>query len=174
MNSIANSATDVVSATKQHLQIEEVALGESPGLATLYVRESSGQTSLNAAWEGCLAGTSQVPVSTLDVAIEQFGVPRYCKIDVEGWELHVLQGLSRSISLISFEYHQNDCKMRDAYACLDRLGTLARIEVNITPREKSTLVLDNWVDAGEFRSVFERICEGKDRFLYGDLFVRML
>jgi FkbM family methyltransferase len=159
---------------KEHLQIRQIALGESPSVETLFVRELSGQTSLNSEWEGRVTDTVQVPVSTLDIEIKQFGLPYYCKIDVEGWESYVLRGLSRPIPLMSFEYHQNDGKMSDAFTCLDRLRSLARIEVNITPREQSTLVLDDWVDGDEFKSVFRSSFENKNQFLYGDLYVRML
>jgi FkbM family methyltransferase len=159
---------------ESHLKIEEVALGDSAGAAPLFVRALSGQTSLRSEWEGKVTGKTEVLVSTLDLAIKQYGVPHYCKIDVEGWESQVLHGLSRPIPLISFEYHQDDGKMRDAYACLDRLRSIANIEVNITPREQSTLALDHWVDADEFKSAFRsKFCD-KDDFLYGDLYVKML
>jgi FkbM family methyltransferase len=159
---------------KNDLQIEEIALGDSPGTATLFVRESSGQSSLRSTWEGRAAGAIQVPVSTLDIAIQRFGIPHYCKIDVEGWESQVFLGLSRPIPLVSFEYHQDVGEMRGAYACLDHLRSLARIEVNITPREQSELALDQWVDADEFKAAFQERFQGKAQFLYGDLYIRML
>lgn len=44
-----------------------------------------------------------VPTTTLDELIDGFGKPHYVKIDVEGFELEVIKGLSHSVSLISFE-----------------------------------------------------------------------
>jgi hypothetical protein len=64
--------------------------------------------------------------------------------------------------------------MKDAYACLDRLRSLAQIRLNITAREQSQLVLDDWVDADEFKAVFQRRFHGRDQFVYGDIYVRML
>lgn len=125
---------------KSRLTVEEVALGHSVGTVPLFLRESSGQTSLLRKWEGKVTGTMQVPVSTLDRAITQYGLPYYCKIDVEGWEVQVLHGLSCAIPLISFEYHQSEGRIQDAFACLDRLSSLSDIRVNITPREQSKLV----------------------------------
>jgi hypothetical protein len=46
-----------------------------------------------------------VNVATLDSLIDEFGVPDYAKIDVEGFDLEVLRGLSRPIPLLSFEYN---------------------------------------------------------------------
>ena len=44
-----------------------------------------------------------VAVVTLDSLIEQFGKPSYIKIDVEGFELEVLKGLTQPVNLISIE-----------------------------------------------------------------------
>ncbi len=45
----------------------------------------------------------KVRTTTLDQLITQFGQPNLIKIDVEGFELQVLQGLSTSIPYITFE-----------------------------------------------------------------------
>jgi FkbM family methyltransferase len=42
--------------------------------------------------------------TTLDLLIKKYGVPKYIKIDVEGYEDKVLSGLSQSVDLISFEF----------------------------------------------------------------------
>lgn len=159
---------------KDHLHIERCALGDTPGKLSLFVRESSGQSSLRKSWEGQITSSIEVPVSTLDKAIGQFGIPQYCKIDVEGWEIQVLHGLSRPIPLISFEFHQSEGFMDEADACLDYLSSLATISVNITPREESRLALDEWVDRPTFKSTFRSRFQGKNDFLYGDIYVRML
>ncbi|MEM7022054.1 MAG: FkbM family methyltransferase, partial [Pseudomonadota bacterium] len=46
----------------------------------------------------------EVPVTTLDALIDRYGMPRFCKIDVEGYEAEILRGLSQPIELLSFEY----------------------------------------------------------------------
>ena len=45
-----------------------------------------------------------VPCITLDMLIEEFGRPKFIKLDVEGYEDKVLAGLSQRIELISFEF----------------------------------------------------------------------
>lgn len=47
-----------------------------------------------------------IPVITLDSLIKKYGIPKYIKIDVEGFEDHVLGGLSVKVDLLSFEYTQ--------------------------------------------------------------------
>ena len=46
----------------------------------------------------------EVNVVTLDGLIERYGEPTFCKIDVEGSELQVLEGLTRALPALSFEF----------------------------------------------------------------------
>lgn len=45
-----------------------------------------------------------VPMVTLDHLVGKYGLPAFCKIDVEGAEAEILYGLSKPIPLIAFEY----------------------------------------------------------------------
>jgi len=46
----------------------------------------------------------KVPVKKLDSLIEIYGLPHYCKIDVEGYEGEILLLLTHKIPLIEFEF----------------------------------------------------------------------
>lgn len=64
----------------------------------------------------------RTPVTTLDLSIEEYGLPDYVKIDVKGGELEVLKGLSTPLPQSSFEFItiQRDI----AVACVDYISSL--------------------------------------------------
>jgi FkbM family methyltransferase len=63
-----------------------------------------------------------VPLVSLDELISRHGEPQFCKIDVEGFEHEVLQGLSEPIAALSFEYIP--VAIDRATACLERISSL--------------------------------------------------
>ena len=46
----------------------------------------------------------KLEMTTLNRLIEKYGMPKFIKIDVEGYELDVLKGLTIPVEIISFEY----------------------------------------------------------------------
>ena len=60
-------------------------------------------------------------MTTLDSLIEKYGAPSYIKIDVEGYELEVIKGLSTSVQLISVECNLPVFK-RETLEIIDRLS----------------------------------------------------
>lgn len=83
----------------------------------------------NRKWKGEI-----VTASTLDLAIAEHGIPVYIKIDVEGFEDQVLQGLNTSVRFISFEYTS---KHRDHFVrCIDRLRELGAVEMKAFLKQK--------------------------------------
>lgn len=110
----------------------------------------------------------RVPVCTLDSLIAEHGVPRFIKIDVEGFEPQVLAGLSSAPELLSFEYTPELAPaMRE---CVARCVQLGLDEFNLSFGESMTFARREWISAEAIGSVID-ILEG-DRFLFGDIFSR--
>jgi FkbM family methyltransferase len=86
-----------------------------------------------------------VPVTTLDDLIATFGMPAFCKIDVEGYDRPVLDGLSQSVPALSFEYVPPAVDL--ALDCVNRLQQLADYEFNWSSGESMQMEWPRWVDA---------------------------
>src|SRR5262249_33277503 len=83
------------------LTIEPIALGSAERVDKFYVHRDHGTSSLIADWETneCVEEL-HVQVRTIESLIGKYGIPKYIKIDVEGYELQVILGLKSKIDLI--------------------------------------------------------------------------
>jgi FkbM family methyltransferase len=87
----------------------------------------------------------RVAVTTLDKLIAQEGKPRYIKIDVEGFELDVLAGLSQPVEVISVEYLPGLPHL--SHAVIDRLLELGSYRFNPVVGESGAFLWQEWRDA---------------------------
>jgi FkbM family methyltransferase len=113
--------------------------------------------------------TITVEAVTLDDLVEEYGLPGYCKIDVEGWELKVLAGLSKSIQTIEFEF--NAPFMEDAVAAVQRLHELdARYVFNYSAFEEFTFREPGWLPHDAFTAKLKAMSPG---ILTGDVYATL-
>lgn len=80
----------------KNVRVVEAALGSRPGTIILAKAggDSGGVTALDWAWDGRV----EVPMTTLDEIAGDLGAIALIKVDVEGWEAHVLRGAARTLS----------------------------------------------------------------------------
>jgi hypothetical protein len=109
----------------------------------------------------------EVPMTTLDDLIERFGMPCFCKLDIEGYEADALEGLSRPIQSLSFEFVSGGLGVADG--CVSRLEALAPYEYNAVAGEGRTFLFPSWVSGTDLRAWLAR---GADHLPFGDLFAR--
>ena len=95
-------------------------------------------------------------MTTVDDLIERYGEPAFCKIDVEGFEVDVLSGLSRPLRALSFEYlpPAHDDALT-ALEIVERLGAGA-YRYNYSPMETMKFASPRWLDAAELIELLER------------------
>ena len=106
----------------------------------------------------------QVQMTTLDKLIEEYGVPVFCKIDVEGYELKVLKGLSQPIKYISFEFTKEF--LEDAVKCMNHISTLGDAEFSYGGHLKT----QRWLTAEKLVRELKR---NHDDHLHGDIYARI-
>jgi len=97
----------------------------------------------------------KIRVTTLDTIIKQYGIPKFIKIDVEGYESEVFKGLSSKINFIVFEF--NRPLLNDTKLCLDRLEELGNCKCNFIKFEFMSLVLAEWLPIKEFKIQLEQL-----------------
>jgi FkbM family methyltransferase len=101
----------------------------------------------------------EVEVLTLDNLIAIYGEPAFCKIDVEGFEVDVLRGLTRPLRALSFEYlpPAHDAALA-AVDLVERLGQPAGgYRYNYSPVETMRLVSEQWLGAADLMRLLERV-----------------
>ncbi|MGI5131327.1 FkbM family methyltransferase [Pseudonocardia sp. CA-107938] len=109
-----------------------------------------------------------VAVTTLDALVAEHGEPAFCKIDVEGFELDVLAGLSRPLRALSFEYLS--MAHDEALAVLAAVDRLGRYRYNYSPVETLRWQSPHWLDADSLRALLERVrAAGRS----GDVYARL-
>lgn len=108
----------------------------------------------------------EVQVKKLDTLIKEFGLPDFCKIDTEGYELDILLNLNHKIKMIEFEF--NEAFIEDTLkiiSILDKKNTVFNCTLNEKPRFK----LENWVKANKMIKYINSLDKEK---LHGNIFVK--
>jgi len=144
----------------EHVSIRAEALGREVGTARLALSlRTPTVSSLAERWPSTLPERNpgfrgvrwndsvEVAVTTLDALIEQYGVPRFCKIDVEGYEAEVLAGLNHRIPALSIEFVAGALDI--AEACVRRLEALGAYEFNAVKAEERSFMSQRWLAADE-------------------------
>lgn len=118
------------------------------------------------------SGRVEVQMTTLDALVEEFGIPEFCKIDVEGFEHQVLSGLSQPLPALNYEYA---IEFEDeASRCAERLLALGSYEFNFSEGQRSEFALPGWYsDPVTFFQVVRGIkCTDWKGLLWGDVYAR--
>jgi FkbM family methyltransferase len=106
-------------------------------------------------------------IKTLDQLIAEYGIPSFCKIDVEGFELEVLKGLSQPIPMISFEYN---AKLKIlALDCISNLSKFDSLTFNFSPYESMAFSLPLWKNQSEFYQFINTL---PNSIKTGDIYVK--
>lgn len=156
------------------------AIGSEAGAATLHINRVNPtiSTLAPASWRKAMDAAAlrgerwdhqiEVEVTTLDRLIEQYGLPHFCKIDVEGCEDRVLAGLSHPLPALSFEFI--GFEKAKARACTQRLRSLGAYRFNWSFREQLRLAAPDWRDD---RRVEQMLAALGPRMVSGDIYARL-
>ncbi|MDA9604240.1 FkbM family methyltransferase [Candidatus Pelagibacter sp.] len=109
-----------------------------------------------------------VDITTLDDLIEEYGNPKFIKIDVEGFEHEVLLGLTKKSGIISFEFASEF--IENAFESIDYLVSLGYSDFNYSLGERRKFYT-NWANANIIKeNIKKNIIE--DSLLWGDFYCK--
>ena len=153
------------------VRIVRSALSDRAGVAMLWMDSpGSGKNTLSSKWVDVLRHDHQrfdeqlefgekkeVETTTLDSLVREHGTPFFVKIDVEGFEVEVLGGLSRPVRYLSFEMNLPEFA-REGERCVSHLNAMCNAgEFNYAADCKAGLALGKWLPANEFINVLRGI-----------------
>jgi FkbM family methyltransferase len=165
---------------KSNIRLIEQAVGAKPGEATLWMsRLTPSVSTISREWLATVrhnrrfAGVRwdeqvRVTMTTLDALISQYGKPAFCKIDVEGAEFDVLQGLSQQLPTLSFEYIP--AMIEPALQCIGRLSQLGHYEYNWRVSEFPRWQSPVWLSQSEMATILARMPNDANS---GDVYARL-
>ena len=157
------------------------AVGASTGTARLAIsRKAPTVSSLSGPWRDAMKESHpgfsgvrwedsvDVPVVTLDDLIETYGLPSFCKIDVEGFEAEVLTGLSLALPALSVEFVAGQLPV--AAACVRRVCELGRYRFNVILGEGRHFSFARWEDE---ETIIAWLRDGAGGASSGDLYAQL-
>lgn len=158
----------------------QASVGAIQGLTELHISTRTPTVStLSGEWATEVGGTPafssvqwdqrlQVDMTTLDVLIAAHGLPRFCKLDIEGFEHEALRGLSQAIPLLSFEFLPMTLERSDA--CIDRLLALGHYTFNFIKGEYPRFGGLQWMPADKLR---QRLADLPNDGRAGEVYARL-
>ncbi len=118
--------------------------------------------------------TIEVEVTTLDQLIQAYGIPAFCKIDIEGFEYEALTGLSQPIPCLSVEYVP--WRIEPTFQSIEYLANLGNYQFNITTRKTVEGIGEfryaNWMSDTEMIDRLDQ--EIRDTEVFGDLYAKLV
>jgi FkbM family methyltransferase len=113
-----------------------------------------------------------IKTDTLDNMIIKHGTPTYIKIDVEGYELNVLQGLTTPVDIISIEYTPE--LKNSTLKCIDYVDKLnnGKSLFNYGYREDKEFKFNEWVCKDDITKYITSITDYV--FEFGDIYIKLV
>jgi hypothetical protein len=95
---------------------------------------------------------------------KEYGIPKYVKVDAEGYDAEVLRGMSFRPEIVSFEFLPDD--MDVARECIQLFPECA---FNFVIEQRSRFELNQWVSSEE---ILTALLDLPKTVLYGDVFTK--
>jgi FkbM family methyltransferase len=168
------------------IKIVPKVVSDSIGELELFIPQSkvsSGSASLSIDWIDSVIksnrfsksdwnGSKKVLSTTMNGLIEEYGLPKFCKIDVEGHEVNILQGLSKPIESLSFEFTTPE-RRDQIFKAIELLTNISsQYEFNFCIGENLIFIKNKWLTFEEIINELEKNSIFYAEGVYGDIYCR--
>lgn len=159
--------------------IVDKALSQDDGEKKIFIASESTISSMSEEFIKTVKGTrfkthswdNEVTCSTttLDKLIYLYGIPKFCKIDVEGYEVEVLKGLSKPIPYISIEFTPELKHL--SFECIEHVSKIADYKFNYSEGESLKFNFENWISKEEIIDFLSKNNDFAKSF--GDVYMKL-
>jgi FkbM family methyltransferase len=164
----------------KRFQLVRAAVGAEPGEGDIFITSAASVlASMSAEWIDRVRASGRfrceweakerVAVTTLDSLVVRYGEPVFCKIDVEGYEREVLEGLTTPIRALSLEFSGEYLDVTQQ--CIARLLALGEYEFNFSLGESLLLAEERWTSPDRLLGALRRGMH-IDPLVWGDVYAR--
>jgi len=155
------------------------ALSSSNGISEIFISRANTLSSMSSEFISTTSklrfrgvswnSVEKVETTTLDDLIKIYGCPKFCKIDVEGYESEVLKGLTQKIPFISVEFVPE--LKHKTFECIEILSKISSCGFNYSEGESMEFAFDDWVSKDEIISFLTK--NNDFEISFGDLYIKM-
>lgn len=162
------NVTIVQKAVGSEVGIGKIFISQAHTLSTMsenFISETSKERFAGVNWDN----TQDVEITTMDHLISSYGIPKFCKIDVEGFESEVLKGLHQTIPVLSLEFTPE--LKEKTFECMNILKSLGSYKYNYSEGETYEYTFSQWISYEEMVDFLSKNNDFKTSF--GDLYAKL-
>ena len=148
-----------------NVKVLQYALGSETGRKDFFITESNQAynslskkhiktTAINRGVAKGEITTAKAETRTLDFFINNYGIPKYIKIDVEGYEEEVIKGLKLPVPIISFEANLPDF-YDETIRILDYLNEISSGNYFYNFSSENLFISDNFLSDSELKNILK-------------------
>jgi FkbM family methyltransferase len=162
------------------ITLEKVALGSQKGKMEMFISDVSTISSFDKEWINTVKmgrfnmynwdKSIEVDMVLFDEIIDKYGKPAFTKIDVEGFELEVLKGLTNFSGVFSLEFALPEFLDR-AVEYINFMVSKTDCVFNLSLLESMDLLLDKWCSHDELINKLKDLAVEET---FGDIYIRII